>query len=126
MKMSRWGYCLLIGSVFLLGASNASARYYDASRYDYCRAQAERISGYYGPVPNRYLPGGAGRGAVRGAVAGAAIGAIAGGNAKKAARRGAIAGAVVGAARRERARDDQRESRYYYDLELDRCMDHYR
>lgn len=125
MKTTRWGWCLLLGGLFLLATSTASARYYDGSRYDYCRAQAERISGYYGPVPNRYLPGGAGRGAVRGAVAGAAIGAIAG-DARKGARRGAIAGAVVGAARRERARDHQRESRYFYELELDRCMDYYR
>jgi hypothetical protein len=126
MKMSRWGFCLLIGCFSLLATSSVSARYYDASRYDYCRNQAERISGYYGPVPNRYLPGGAVRGAARGAVAGAAIGAIAGGNARKAARRGAIAGAVVGAARRERARDHQRDSRYFYELELNRCMDYYR
>jgi outer membrane lipoprotein SlyB len=114
----------LLISACLLGAA-IPAQAYD-NRYDYCRRQAERISGYYGPVPDRYLSGGAGRGAVRGAVAGAAIGGIAGNDARKAARRGAVAGAVVGAARRERARDEQRDRRYVYDLELDRCMDYYR
>jgi uncharacterized protein YcfJ len=113
-----------LAGVLLLIASHPAAAY--DSRYAYCRVQAERISGYYGPVPDRYKPGGAGRGAVRGAVAGAAIGAALGGDAKKAARRGAVAGAVVGAAKRERARDRERDRRYVYELELDRCMDYYR
>ncbi len=127
MPAIRW-IALALASALGLLALPAEARY-DNTRYDYCRRQAERISGYYGPVPDRYLPGGAGRGAARGAAAGAAIGAIAGGDSKdirRAARRGAVTGAVVGAARRERARDDQRDRRYVYDLELDRCMDHYR
>jgi uncharacterized protein YcfJ len=105
----------------LFGAATQATAY--NGRYEYCRDQAERISGYYGPVPDRYMPGGAGRGAVRGAVAGAAIGGVTGNNAGRAARRGAIAGAVVGAARRERARDEYRDRRYTYQLELDRCMD---
>lgn len=126
MKLTRWACGLLLGCVSMLSMSAASARHYEASRYDYCRIQAERISGYYGPVPDRYLPGGAGRGAARGAVAGVAIGAIAGGDKKKAARRGAITGAIVGAAKRERARDEQRDRRYIFDLELNRCMDYYR
>jgi uncharacterized protein YcfJ len=122
-------HCLVLGlagGILLLAHSPAAA--YD-SRYAYCRVQAERISGYYGPVPDRYKPGGAGRGAVRGAVAGAAIGAAVGGDSRdvrRAARRGAVAGAVVGAAKRERARDRERDRRYVYELELDRCMDHYR
>jgi outer membrane lipoprotein SlyB len=115
---------LLVACLF--GAASHVQAYDD--RYDYCQRQAERISGYYGPVPSRYLPGGAGRGAVRGATTGAVVGAIAGGDRKdirRAARRGAAAGALVGAARRARARDDQRDRRYVYDLELDRCMDRY-
>jgi hypothetical protein len=118
---------IALGAVATLVAMDASA--YDRSRYSYCRDQAERISGYYGPVPDHYHRGGAGRGAARGAVAGATIGVIAGGDRKdvrRAARRGAIAGAVVGAARRERARDEYRDRRYIYQLELDRCMDYYR
>jgi outer membrane lipoprotein SlyB len=98
-------------------------------RYDYCRAQAERISGYHGPVPDRHLRGGAGRGAVRGAVAGAALGAVIGGSgrdARRAARAGLVVGAISGAAKRARARDEQRDARYIYDLEFDRCMDNYR
>ena len=130
MTGPRFARHLFIAACLLGAAAQAWAydgRYDD--RYGYCQRQAERISGYYGPVPNRYLPGGAGRGAVRGAASGAVIGAIAGGDRRqirRAARRGAIAGAVVGAARRERARDDQRDRRYIYDLELDRCMDYYR
>jgi hypothetical protein len=118
---------LSLVAVMLNWCSVAAA--YESGRYDYCRVQAERISGYYGPVPNRYMPGGAGRGAARGAATGAAIGAIAGGDSKdirRAARRGAATGALVGAARRERARDEYRDRRYVYQLELDRCMDHYR
>lgn len=111
---------LLIAACLFGAATQATA--YDG-RYEYCQDQAERISGYYGPVPNRYLPGGAARGAVRGAVAGAVIGGIGGNNAGRAARRGAAVGALVGAARRERARDDYRDRRYIYQLELDRCMD---
>lgn len=112
---------LLVLAAFLATAGNAAA--YGRDRFDYCRDQAERISGYYGPVPDRHMPGGAGRGAVRGAVAGAVIGGIGGNDAGRAARRGAVAGALVGAARRERARDDYRDRRYIYQLELDRCMD---
>lgn len=126
MNQNRWSIALLLGCVALLASVPASARYYDGDRYSYCRQQAERLSGYYGPVPDRYLPGGVGRGVARGAVAGAVIGGIAGGDAKKAARRGAITGAVVGAVRRERARDEQRDRRYIFELELDRCMDGYR
>lgn len=126
MKVHAWGIRLLLGCLALLTLSPASAYRYDESRYGYCREKAERLSGYYGPVPDRYLPGGAGRGAARGAVAGAAIGAIAGRDARKAARRGAITGAVIGAAKRERARDEQRDRRYIYDMELDRCLHNYR
>ncbi len=118
---------LLLAMGLISAAGFAQA--YDRGRYDYCRHQAERISGYYGPVPDRYHRGGAVRGAARGAATGAAIGAIAGGDRKdirRAARRGAVAGAVIGAARRERARDEYRDSRYIYQLELDRCMDYYR
>jgi hypothetical protein len=128
MQLIRWSV-LALACAIGLPMQQAVADYYDHSRYDYCRSQAERVSGYYGPVPERYLPGGAGRGAVRGATAGVAIGAIAGGDRKdlkRAARRGAVVGAVAGAARRERARDDQRDRRYLYDLELNRCMDDYR
>ena len=126
MKTHAWGLRLLGGLLALAALTPASAYRYDESRYSYCRVQAERISGYYGPVPDRYLDGGAGRGAARGAVAGVAIGALAGGDRKKAARRGAITGAIVGAAKRERARDEQRDRRYVYDLELDRCLHNYR
>lgn len=126
MTIHSWGLRLLCACLALAVLSPASAYRYDESRYSYCRSQAERISGYYGPVPDRYLPGGAGRGAARGAVAGVAIGAIAGGDTKKAARRGAITGAIVGAAKRERARDEQRDRRYVYDIELDRCLNYYR
>ena len=115
--------------VAALAVAAGSAEAYERDRYDYCRNQAERISGYYGPVPDRYHSGGAGRGAARGAVAGATIGAIAGGSRKdvrRAAGAGAVTGAIVGAARRERARDQYRDKRYYYQLELDRCMDYYR
>ena len=126
MKIHAWGLRLLCGMLAWAVLSPASAYRYDESRYNYCRTQAERISGYYGPVPDRYLPGGAGRGLARGAVAGVTIGAITGGNTKKAARRGAITGAVVGAAKRERARDQQRDRRYVYDVEFDRCLNHYR
>lgn len=126
MKIHAWCLRLVCGLLALAVLSPASAYRYDESRYTYCKVQAERISGYYGPVPDRYLDGGAGRGAARGAVAGVAIGAIAGGDKKKAARRGAITGAIVGAAKRERARDEQRDRRYVYDLEFDRCLNYYR
>jgi hypothetical protein len=124
------GFKAAIGAI-LMGAlfGSIDAHAYDEGRYAYCRDQAERISGYYGPVPDRYLRGGAGRGAVRGAATGAVIGAIAGGDRRdirRAARRGAVTGAIVGAVRRERARDDQRDKRYIFELELDRCMDYYR
>lgn len=121
MKARHLMLRLLVLGGLLAGASGPAA--YGRDRFHYCRDQAERISGYYGPVPDRYLPGGAARGAVRGAVAGAAIGGIGGNNAGRAARRGAAVGALVGAARRERARDDYRDRRYIYQLELDRCMD---
>ena len=74
MKTHAWGLRLLGGLLALAALTPASAYRYDESRYSYCRVQAERISGYYGPVPDRYLDGGAGRGAARGAVAGVAIG----------------------------------------------------
>ena len=123
-------YIVTVGLGLLIGlAGSMPAVAYDSSRYSYCRSQAERISGYYGPVPDRYHRGGAGRGAARGAVTGAAIGAIAGGDRRdirRAARRGAVTGAVVGAVRRERARDEYRDRRYIYQMELDRCMDYYR
>jgi outer membrane lipoprotein SlyB len=125
MTGPRLAHHLLIAACLFGAASHVQAD----DRYAYCQRQAERISGYYGPVPNRYLPGGVGRGAVRGAASGAVIGAIGGGDRKqirRAARRGAVAGAVVGAARRARARDEQHDRRYIYHLELDRCMDNYR
>jgi outer membrane lipoprotein SlyB len=129
MQCLRVPFSALAALVALaIGCGDARA-YYDDSRYAYCRDQAERISGFYGPVPSRFMPGGAGRGAARGAMAGAAIGAIAGGDRRdirRAARRGAVTGAIVGAARRERARDQYRDARYIYQLELERCMDHYR
>jgi uncharacterized protein YcfJ len=106
-----------------------SAAGYDGARFRYCQDQADRLSGYYGPVPDRYYPGGAGRGAVRGAVAGAAIGAAVGDDSRdvrRAARRGAVAGALVGEARRQRAKDAERDRRYIYDMELERCLHYYR
>lgn len=120
---------LRILALLLLAGLALPAQGYDRDRYYYCRDQAERVSGYYGPVPNYYHRGGAARGAARGAATGAVIGAIAGGDRRdirRAARRGAVTGAIVGAARRERARDEYRDSRYIYQLELDRCMDYYR
>lgn len=121
----RFAMAASVVAVALVGSCDAAAR----DRYDYCRERAERLSDYYGPVPDRQLRGGAGRGAVRGAVAGVALGALIGGGSRdirRAARAGTVIGAVSGAARRARARDEQRNARYRYDIEFDRCMDNYR
>ncbi len=89
-----------------------------------CQQSAQRISGYYGPVPNKYLPGGALSGAVKGAAAGAAVGWIGGKkvDTKKAAKRGAALGALVGALKRAGAKNEEKKRRRAYQFELQVCM----
>ncbi len=98
---------------------------YNQSRYEYCQQRAADFSGYRGPVPNRYLPGGALDGAAKGAASGAVGSLIFGGNKKerkKAAKRGAIIGGIVGALKRGAAKKEQRKKARIYRLELDACM----
>ncbi len=96
----------------------------DQDRYLVCQQSAQRISGYYGPVPNKYLPGGALSGAVKGAAAGAAVGWIGGKkvDTKKAAKRGAALGALVGALKRAGAKNEEKKRRRAYEFELQACM----
>ena len=106
---------LAAAGVLANGPANAEGR------YEYCRDQASRISGYDGEFPSRYR---AGRKIARAAATGAAIGAIAGKKGKKgkAAKRGAAIGALVAAAKQGAERDRQRRRRAIYLEELDRCM----
>ncbi len=107
-----------------LAAQSASAQY-APDRYSYCQERASAISGYRGPVPDHYLPGGALDGAARGA-AGAAIGGLIFEKDKKKrkrnVRRGAAIGAIVGAIKRGKAKKQQQRAARIYRLELDACM----
>lgn len=92
--------------------------------YRYCQDRAKRITGYYGQVPNKYLPGGAMEGAMRGAAAGAVVGVIGGKkvNTGKAAGGAALLGAIIGAAKRSNAKKEQDSRRRDYARALDDCM----
>ena len=68
-----WALMLL-----LLATNVAYSEDVDQDRYVVCQRRAQQMSGYDGPVPNKYLPGGALSGAVKGAATGAAIGWIGG------------------------------------------------
>lgn len=94
-------------------------------RYSYCQQRASQLSGYYGPVPDRYLPGGALEGAARGAAVSGIGGLIFEKNKKKRkrnVRRGAAIGALVGAIKRGNAKKKQKRAARNYRLELDACM----
>lgn len=94
-------------------------------RYDYCQRRASDISGYHGPVPDRYLPGGMLEGAAKGAVSGAVGSLIFGGNKderRRAAKRGAILGGLAAAIKRGIAKDKAKKSARMYRHEIDACM----
>ena len=114
--------CGLLIVVSVTGVAHSDDNNQD--RYLVCQQRAQRISGYDGPVPNKYLPGGALSGAVKGATAGAAIGWIGGKkvDTKKAAKRGAALGALMGALKRAGAKKEQKERRRAYQFELQVCM----
>jgi len=114
--------CALLIVVFMTELAHSDDT--DQDRYFVCQQSAQRISGYYGPVPNDYLPGGALSGAVKGAARGAAIGWIGGKkvNTKKAAKRGAALGALVGALKRAAAKNEEKKRRRAYEFELQACM----
>lgn len=93
--------------------------------YRYCQQRAANFSGYNGPVPNRYLPGGALEGAAKGAASGALGSFIFGKNKKerrRAAKRGAIIGGLIGAIKRGAAKKQVDRRARAYRLELDACM----
>lgn len=91
-------------------------------RYRDCQRRAESESGYYGRVPDRYLPGGALKGAMKGAAAGAAIGWIGGKKAGKKAKQGAALGALIGGIKRDKAKKKQKRKRRAYEFEMRMCM----
>jgi len=94
-------------------------------RYSYCQQRASQLSGYYGPVPNRHLPGGALEGAAKGAATGAIGGLIFGKSKKerrKAVRRGAAIGGLIGAIKRGAAKSKIKREARVYRLEMDACM----
>ena len=109
-------------SLLAMGAMGGDANAQD--RYAECQRRAQQISGYYGPVPDSHLPGGALRGAARGAAGGAIIGGIAGKKVKtgKAAARGAAVGALVGGVRRANAKSANDRKRDAYQFEINACM----
>ncbi len=98
---------------------------YSQERYEYCRQRAVDLSGYRGPTPRRYRPGGLLEGAARGAATGAVGSLIFGGNSRerrRAARRGAIIGGIIGAIKRGEAKKEEKRRARVYRLELDTCM----
>lgn len=114
-----WGLMLLLFATNVAYSDDA-----DQDRYVVCQSRAQQMSGYDGPVPNKYLPGGALSGAVKGAATGAAIGWIGGKkvNTKKAAKRAAALGAVFGVLKRAGAKDAQNKRRRAYQFEMQACM----
>lgn len=103
----------------------AQNQYAQPTRYDQCQQRAERVSGYYGDVPDRYLDGGALRGAAKRANTVGAIAWIAGGSKKeirRARKRAARHGALEGAIKRAIAKDKQRKKRERYQFEVQACM----
>lgn len=103
----------------------AQTQYAQPTRYDQCQQSAQRISGYYGDVPDRYLDGGALRSAAKRANTVGAIAWIAGGNKKeirKARKKAAKRGALEGAIKRAIAKDKQRKKRERYQFEIQTCM----
>ncbi len=108
-----------------LTASSIAQSDYDRDRFRYCKDYAQDISGYYGKVPNRYLPGGALEGALKGAATTSGLAWLGGANKKerkKAAKRGAAIGALIGAIKRGKAKDEQRRKKRMYQRELRMCM----
>ncbi len=111
-------------------AAPASAQRYDdqryePSQYEHCQDRAERRSGYYGDVPDRYMRGGVLRGAAKSADAGGFLALLAGGSRKdirKAREKAAIHGAFAGAIKRGIAKDRQRKKRQNYEYEMQQCM----
>lgn len=118
-------WCMILG-LLIFGSMSGVAMGQGAApdRYLVCQQRAQQLSGYHGPVPDKYLPGGALKGAMRGAAAGAAIGWIGGKKIKtgKAAKRGAVFGALAGAIRRGNAKKANKRMRRAYEFELQACM----
>ncbi|MEH6758919.1 MAG: hypothetical protein V7676_15620 [Parasphingorhabdus sp.] len=124
MIASRWAAFSATFAAFGIFAQSASAQY-APDRYGYCQQRAAAISGYRGPVPDRYLPGGVLDGAARGAAVSGIGGLIFEKDKKKRkrnVRRGAAIGAIVGAIKRGNAKKKQRRAARLYRLELDACM----
>lgn len=91
----------------------------------YCQQRAEKFSGYSGPVPDRYAPGGSLDGAARGAIDGALVSSALGGNERqirRAARRGAILGSIADSARYGSRRGPVDYRTRAYRLEYDACL----
>lgn len=117
---------LSAGLVVGIAASSVAQSDYDRDRFLYCKEYAQEVSGYYGKVPNRYLPGGALEGALKGAATTSGLAWLGGANKKerkKAAKRGAAIGALIGAIKRGKAKDKQRRKKRLYQRELRMCMD---
>ncbi len=110
--------------MLLLFATNVAYSDVGQDRYVVCQQRAQQMSGYNGPVPNKYLPGGALSGAIKGAATGAAIGWIGGQkvDTKKAAKRAAALGAIFGVLKRAGAKNEQNKRRRAYQFEIQACM----
>jgi len=115
-----FSFSLILGTSFA-----ASSQDYDRGQFRECKEYAQELSGYYGRVPNRHLPGGAFEGALKGASTASGLAWLGGANKKeraKAAKRGAAIGGLIGAIKRGAAKDKQRKAKREYRRLLDRCM----
>ena len=113
---------LLIG---LLLTVSTTSLVFGQDRYQYCKERASAATGYYGEVPDEYLPGGAIKGAMKGAAAGATLGWLGGKKKKKlgkAAKRGATLGLIIGGIKRGAAKVKQKKKRRAYEFEMRMCM----
>jgi hypothetical protein len=124
MKQKRGSCMIVLMLVLVAGSGSVFAQYGSDSRYDRCRSEASRVSGFYGQEAPSFIEGSV-RGSLRGAAVGAAGGWVTGNRPSKAAKRGAALGALIGGARAasaQRELDDRREVFYRV---FDRCMNGY-
>ncbi len=124
MKLSSrrvaFSFTVILGTSFAVSGQD-----YDRNQFRECKEYAQEISGYYGRVPNRHLPGGALEGALKGASTASGLAWLGGANKKeraRAAKRGAAIGGLIGALKRGAAKDKQRKAKRQYRRLLDRCM----